>query len=194
MINYTLVTLGFIVLLCSGCSIGKLNSVDDVGPNEVVAVGRARVIYNGRDVTKGSNLVFNAPTNGFPKYQCLLDEDGYIFTKLPREYVSLTNIVCNAGFITESLSKDQLVVNLQNHDKVCYIGDLNILWNGIDVVEAERRGSAAALGIRLPNEQGNKSLTISVKSRNINAIQKEFQLRYKNNLQVVNANFKSKTQ
>lgn len=182
------------VVICSGCSIGRLSSIDDVSDHEIIAVGRAKVIYNGRDVTKGSNLVFNAPVYGFPKYQCILDDSGYIFTKLPREYVSLTNLVHPEGLITKTVAKDQLVVNLKHCARVCYIGDITFDWNGINDTEARRRNAAAALNMYSVNLPINDNLIIRVERRNLKAVEQEFQLRYKNSFKVEQFVLESKTQ
>src|SRR2546427_339575 len=72
-----------LALLASGCASNKLTRLEDLSSNEAVAVAKIRVLHNGKDVTKGAAVLFNAPSSGVPKYDYAVDENGYIFAKLP---------------------------------------------------------------------------------------------------------------
>ena len=127
-----LLTLLLAVVFTAGCFSNKLQRVEDLAPNEAGAVARIRIVYNGKDVTKGSEVVFNAPTFGFPKYAYALGEEkGYVFAKLPVGRNSIDVLVHKGGIVHHNFHPDELTFQLGEGKAVYYLGDMTLDWPGI---------------------------------------------------------------
>lgn len=127
-------------LFLSGCSSTKLSRLDDVTSNEAIVVAKFRILYNGQDATKGSNVIFNLYTGRkfLPKYQNILDESGYVVTKLPIGANSIDNLVHKSGFLMHHFPAGELSFLLTGGGVVNYLGDITIDWHGIDPKEVRK--------------------------------------------------------
>lgn len=134
----TLLIAGVVVL--SGCVGSKLSSLDGVRPNEAIVIARFRILYNGQDVTSGTNVVFNLGTvSVLPRYQYILEDDGLYFATLPTGQNTLDLVT--GTFIGHRFSGDQLSFDLPESGRVYFLGDITMDWHG------RGRGSATALAI-----------------------------------------------
>lgn len=170
----------------SSCSVGKLANLNQVGNNEKIIIGKARIIYNGQDLTENSNVVFSDKRTIVNPPQCILDSSGNIFAKAPRGKLYLTTIVLREGLITKNLGEQSLVADISGNNKVYYIGDIDIVWNGISDYEARRRSTAIALGAIGLSEVAD-SISLKVKSDGKNRITQTFKNNYNSTLPVGDA-------
>src|SRR4051812_19022599 len=80
------------LLALTGCTTNRrFQRVEDIAPNEAVAVARIRILYNGKDKTKGSCIIFDAPAPNRFGYD--LDKSGYVFAKFPLGRTSVETIL-----------------------------------------------------------------------------------------------------
>jgi len=136
-----LMGLVLIGLFFSGCATSRLTQLNDVGPNEAIAVAKFRFIYNGEVVTKGCNVIFDpVPAFGFPKNQYILfDESGYVFMKLPSGVNSIRIVIHKSGLMQHHFQPEELTCQLSSGGVINYIGDVTFNWNGM--------GSGSAVGV-----------------------------------------------
>jgi hypothetical protein len=162
----------------AGCATSKLTRLDDVSANEAIAVAKFRCIYNGKDVTKGCNVIFDPmPSFGTPKYQYILGESGYVFAKLPLGANSIRVVIHKSGLMQHHFTSEELTCQINGGGVINYIGDVTFDWNGMS--------SGAGVGIvALTGVAGSSALTgggvaVSVES-NAAAAQEAFRQKFPN--------------
>jgi hypothetical protein len=126
----TLGCLGLIVLFACGCASNKLTRLEDLSQNEAVAIAKFRVLHNGKDVTKGGAVLFNAPATGIPKYDYMIGEDGYVFAKLPVGENSINYILHPDRITQHRFPSPELSFHLKEGRAIYYIGDITFDWQG----------------------------------------------------------------
>jgi hypothetical protein len=128
-------------LFLSGCATSRLTQLNDVGPNEAIAVAKFQFIYNGKVVTKGCNVIFDPlPAFGPPKNQYILfDESGYVFMKLPAGVNSIRIVIHKSGLMQHHFQPEELTCQLRGDGVINYIGDVTFNWDGM--------GSGSAVGV-----------------------------------------------
>ena len=123
-----------LVLLLAGCSTSNLSRLDKVPPDQAIAVAKFRVLYNGKDASKGCNVIFNN------REQCpILDATGYVFAKLPVGTNSIRNLVHKSGLMQHHFPAGELACQLRGDGVINYLGDVTIVWDGM--------GSGAGLAL-----------------------------------------------
>ena len=119
-----------LILVGSGCASNKLKRLEDLSDKEAVAIAKIRVLHNGKDVTKGAAVLFDAPATGIPKYDYLVGEDGYVIAKLPVGDNSL-NYILHPDRVTQHRFRDgELAFVLPEGRAIYYIGDITFHWQG----------------------------------------------------------------
>ena len=129
----------------SGCATSYLTRLDKVASDEAIAVAKFRVIYNGKDVTKGCGVIFDPfPSSGVPKYGYTLDETGYVFARLPIGANSIHLVGLKGGTHLHTFRPKELTCQLDGGGVINYMGDVTMDWNGMGT------GSAIAIGAVSP--------------------------------------------
>jgi hypothetical protein len=165
-----------IVCLASGCASSNLTDVKKVQPDEAMAVAKFRIIYNGKDVTKGCSILFNAPKTGYTKYQYILDETGYVFARL-RTGTNRISMVLHK-YSQHSFGPQELTCDLRAGDTVNYIGDITMEWNGVGSVAGF---TLIAVGGPLGSALGTQGkLVVGVESHDAEA-QQAFNAKFRSN-------------
>lgn len=120
-----------VALLVSGCASTKFTGLEDVSEKEAVAVAKIRILHNGKDVTKGSTVIFNAPYTGIIRYAYKPDEAGYIFAKLPVGNNRLNTILHPNQLTQHRFGDEELTCQLLEGKGIYYIGDITLDWRGM---------------------------------------------------------------
>jgi hypothetical protein len=123
--------LGFALagLSLSGCATNRLTRLDDVSSEEAIVVAKFCIKYNGEDVTKGCNVVFNS--FALAKNQFILDESGYVFGKLPVGLNSIRILVHKSGLMQHRFRSEELTCQLSGGGVINYIGNITFDWHGM---------------------------------------------------------------
>jgi len=131
--------------ILSGCVVGvaptKLTRLDDVSSREAITVAKFSITYNGKDVTKGCNLIFSNKSY----HGCTLDESGYVFMKLPIGTHAIRYVVHKNGLMQRNFRSDELTCLISGEGTINYIGDISLDWHG--VTGAESVGVIAGIGL-----------------------------------------------
>lgn len=147
-------------LLYSGCiTMSKLSQLDNLPPNETIAVARFHIKYKGQDVTPGCNIIFS------PMLQNILDESGYAFMHLPIGTNHIKTLIHRSGLMHHNFRPGELSCQLSGGGAINYIGDITLDWNGGAGV-AGNIGLIAATGVigqAFLSPQG--TLVVSVESK-----------------------------
>ncbi|MBF0569299.1 MAG: hypothetical protein HQL18_00785 [Candidatus Omnitrophica bacterium] len=118
-----------VVLSVSGCAISSLTRLDNIAPSEAIAIAKIHIIYNGKDMSNRSNVLFNEWGGGFPKYQYIVGQDGYIFARLPIGMNGMSGIVHGSG-LSHFIAQGEITCQLKGGGVVNYLGDITFNWNG----------------------------------------------------------------
>ena len=76
------------LLLFSGCAsnFAGIKKYNDLRPKDALVFGRIRILINGEDVTKSSNLIFNrGGSSAWSTARYFMTGDGVIVASLPSE-------------------------------------------------------------------------------------------------------------
>jgi len=133
------------LIVLPSCSVDKLARLDQVSPNEAIAVARFRVIYNGEKVTKNNYVYFNSTYGGEHAFK----DDEYMFFKLPAGKNNIQN-VCHS-LVQHHFEPDELTFNLAGGGTINYLGDITFVWDGMN--------SAGATGMALLSPIASMYLT-----------------------------------
>jgi hypothetical protein len=121
-------------LILSGCTTGNLKTLDATSSNEGIAVARIHCTYDGKDATKGCNIVFDPlPFFGVPKYQYVPDANGYVFAKLPLGVNSIRAIVVSSGLAKHDFDSGELTCHIKGGGVINYLGEIYIDWQKVSV-------------------------------------------------------------
>lgn len=114
------------LLLLSSCvSTGRVE-VFDLAPDEGLVVGKLTVLYNGKDVSRETTILFNEIMWGEFSYRG--QDDGYIVTKLPQGENHIARIAYLQNFLNLDITNTSFMVS--ERTKMTYIGDIIIDWQG----------------------------------------------------------------
>ncbi|NQT61506.1 MAG: hypothetical protein HQ556_00985 [Candidatus Marinimicrobia bacterium] len=114
------------LLLVSNCvSTGRVE-VFDLAADEGLVVGKLTVLYNGKDVSRESTILFNEIMWG--EYPFRGQDDGYIITKLPQGANHIARLAYLQNFLNLDKSNTSFMVG--ERSKMTYIGDIIIDWQG----------------------------------------------------------------
>ena len=120
---------GFVILsllLLSNCVSSGRVEVFDLAADEGLVVGKLTVLYNGKDVSRETIILFNEIM--FGEYPYRGQYDGYIITKLPQGLNHVSRISYMQNFINLDKTNTGFVVG--ERSKMTYIGDITIDWQG----------------------------------------------------------------
>ena len=176
-----------LLLLVSGCATSKLTRLEDLSPREAVAIAKIRVMLNGKDVTKDAAVLFNAPSTGIPKYDYKVDENGYVFAKLPVGENSINYILHPDRITQHHFRSGELNFQLSEGRALYYVGDITFDWQGMG--SSANWAIAIAVGGLLPGplaggaaSQGR--IVVAVESNPARA-QEEFRRKFPNDRNVI---------
>ncbi|MCX5699419.1 MAG: hypothetical protein NTX01_06955 [Candidatus Omnitrophica bacterium] len=161
-----LISLIFAVLLVSGCCpYSWLNRLDNISPNEAIAIAKIHILYNGKDISNGSYVIFNFWGTGFPKYQYPVRQDGYIFARLPVGMNGMSSITRGSG-LSHGMKKGELTCQLKDGGVINYLGDITFNWSG--KASGSETGAffrnSTLLGVLLMSEPDQGQINVSVES------------------------------
>lgn len=157
------------VLFASGCcSYSFLNRLDNLSSNEAIVIAKIHILYNDKDVSKGSHVFFNTwDSNGVFKYQYVVGQDGYIFARLPVGTNGIGCITQKNGYLTHNINKGELVCQLKGGGVINYLGDINVNWNGNVSGSDKVRGflrTSSLLGTLLMSQPEHGQIGVAVES------------------------------
>lgn len=112
-------------LLLSCASSGRLINLE-VEDDEAIVIGGLTVFYNDVDVTEKTTILFNEIMWGNYPYKA--DSSGLIITKLPLGQNHVARVVYRS--FTTNLRKEYATFNLEDNQKIHYVGDIHIDWHG----------------------------------------------------------------
>lgn len=121
--SFGLVLLILIAISCA--STGHLTSTE-VKPDEAIVAGKVRVLYNGKDVTSESGILFN--TLMIAKYPYKFDESGFFVTKLPIGKNSIRRL--SYRNLHQNFNDGYAFFEITSIGKIHYIGDITFKWSG----------------------------------------------------------------
>ncbi len=112
----------------TGCvSNGHLTTLNTTD-NEGIVAGRIEIYYNDENVTNNSTILFNEFMWGTYPFQP--DEIGFIVTKLPVGDNFFARISYKNFFI--NITREHTLFNVIGNNKISYIGNITIDWEGPD--------------------------------------------------------------
>ena len=122
----SLIPILFSLLILSNCVSPGRVEVFDLSADEGLVVGRLSVLYNGKDVSRETTILFNEIWVGEFSYRG--QGDGYIITKLPLGQNHIARIAYLQNFL--NLDKTNTGFFVSERNKMTYIGDITIDWKG----------------------------------------------------------------
>ena len=165
-------------IFATGCATSKLTRLDDVSANEAVVIAKFHCVYNGKDVTKGCNVIFDPmPSFGTPKYQYILDESGYVFAKLPVGANAIRVVIHKSGLMQHHFTSEELTCQINGGGVINYIGDVTFDWKGMS--SGAGVGVVALTGVIGSSELTGGGVAVSVES-NAAAAQEAFRQKFPN--------------
>jgi len=164
-------------LLFTGCASSRvLTSVEKVSPEQAMAIGKFRLNYNGKDVTKDLVIVFN---DGAFR----LDEGGYLFWEGPVGPNAIRAVMKKGGVIKHNFGAEDLTFQLAGGGVVNYLGDITVNWQGMGngaawatLVGGELAGGIAG-GVIIQDQVTKGKIVISVET-NTAAAQTAFRQKF----------------
>ena len=171
-----LIIIGFLIVLTS-CTVNKQLVTLNTNEEEAIVGGKLKVLYNGKDVTEESTILFNEIMTG--KYNYRADSTGFIVTKLPIGE-SFMSRVSYLNFFT-NLPKESTDFVLTTNDKVTYIGDLTVNWVGDGSKISGMFGLVGAV-IDEMNDDGNVEI---YSKNNLDEFTSYFSEKYNSNMEIV---------
>jgi hypothetical protein len=157
------------VLFVSGCCpYSFLKRLDNLEPNEAIAIAKINILDEGKDVSEGSHVFFNTwDSHGVAKYQYVVERDGYIFARLPVGTNGISCITQRNGYLTHNINKGELTWQLKGGGVINYLGDININWNGKVSSSDKMRGflrTSSLLGTLLISQPEHGQISVTVES------------------------------
>jgi hypothetical protein len=131
------------LLLLAGCGTGRIASTE-TKPHEAIVFGR--MTFEGNLPLTSSKVLVHFNERLWGKNVVCLDEEGYFYTKLPlgENDISLLEYRKDADFFA-NLPRGYASVNLEEADKIYYVGDITVEWTPYFSFVRNNRGIANAL-------------------------------------------------
>lgn len=164
---------------CATRPFGQITSLKTT-PDEVIVIGRLKVLDKGKPITKETSLLFNEITWGTYAYRA--DTTGYIYTKLRKGKNYLARIGYEERFA--NIPEDYVTVTLSDATKVYYIGDITIDVTGKLHVQAGMM--FGLVGALADAASKGKEIPIQVANNPDPSIE-YFRKKFPNTIEVVNA-------
>ncbi|MCF7918513.1 MAG: hypothetical protein K9N06_01190 [Candidatus Cloacimonetes bacterium] len=137
-----------VIIMMAGCTVNRQLTDLTTGEEEALVGGRLKVLYNGEDVTERSMIYFNEIMTG--KYNYRPDSTGYLITRLPRGECYLSRISYENFFY--NFQVDHLDFDLNDNQKITYLGDLTINWVGPKYKMSGMFGLVGAIADEMVND------------------------------------------
>lgn len=125
-----------VMIICAGCThYATVKKFDDLQTNDALVFGRIRILSNGEDITKYSNLVFNQVGNSSwsnARQLPLLPSEGVLSAGLPAGDNYFFHLISRKGVFTAEyrydFKPDEAILHLPQPGGIYYIGDITVDW------------------------------------------------------------------